>query len=126
MKTKEDVEKLEKLLGQLHGAYTEISLLAKKSPNDAINPFKLKLINNVLESANSVLGEGYKPFEDFDWFDPDDVPSASDVTMVFAQYMEEAERFRSDNVIYEHGWKYILNGEASSIGASQPTKVRKK
>lgn len=124
MDSKEDVERLEKLVGQLQGLYAEIGALAKKSPNDAVNPFKLKFINRVLAMGNEVLGDRYKPFEEFDQFDSDDAPSTSDATMVISQYMEEAERFRSDNVMFYGGvWKYIVNGEPSEIRSGPPTKI---
>jgi hypothetical protein len=127
MDSKEDVERLEKLVGQLQGLYSEIGTLAKKSPNDAVNPFKLKLINRVLAMGNEVLGDKYKPFEEFDQFDPDDAPSTSDVTIVIAQYMEEAERFRSDNVVNDYGiWNYVIGGQASDIRSGPPTKIGRK
>ena len=127
MDTIEDIEKLEKLIGQLNGMHTEISALAKKSPNDAVNTFKLKLVNKVLESGNAVLGENYRPFDEFDQFESDDAPSNSDVTMVLAQYMEEAERYRSDNVINEFGhWKYVVNGAPSDVRSGPPTKIGRK
>lgn len=128
METKEDVEQLEKLTGQLQGMYAEISALAKKSPNDSVNAFKLKMINKVVEMGNAVLGEKYKPFGDFDSFDSDDAPTTSDITMVLAQYMEEAERFRSDNVMSNgfSSWFYIVNGEMSDIQSGPPTKIGKK
>lgn len=127
MNSKEDVERLEKLVGQLQGLYAEIGTLAKKSPNDAVNKFKLNLINRVLATGNDVLGVGYKPFEEFDQFDSDDAPTTSDVTMVIAQYMEETERFRSDNVRNERGiWKYVINGQASEIRSGPPTKIGRK
>ena len=127
MKTTEDVEKLEKIIGQLKGAHTEISILAKKTPNDALNPFKLKLINVIINSANGVLGDDYCPFEGFTQFDSDDVPSNSDVTVVLSQYMEEAERYRSDNVIWHHGkWVYKVDGVESDIRSGQPSKVGRK
>ncbi|CAD7055943.1 hypothetical protein RHAB21_00826 [Pseudorhizobium halotolerans] len=123
----EDVERLEKLVGQLQGLYAEIGALAKKSPNDAVNPFKLKFINRVLAMGNEVLGEKYKPFEEFNQFDSDDAPSTSDVTMVISQYMEEAERFRSDNVRFAYGvWKYVVDGEPSDIRSGPPTKIGRK
>jgi hypothetical protein len=101
---------------------------AKKSPNDSLNKFKLNLINKVLETANAVLGEKYRPFSDFEQFDPDDVPTTSDVTMVLSQYMEEAERFRSDNVTEDEiaSWCYVVNGKATGIPAGRPSKVGKK
>lgn len=127
MDSKEDVERLEKLVGQLQGLYAEIGALAKKSPNDAVNPFKLKLINRVLAMGNEVLGDKYKPFEEFDQFDPDDAPSTSDVTMVISQYMEEAERFRSDNVIVNFSsWYYVIDGQASDVRSGPPTKIGRK
>jgi len=126
MKTEADVENLEKVIGQLEGAYTEISILAKKSPNDSLNPFKLNLINKVIAAANAVLGDRYKPFDHFDQFDPDDVPTTSDVTMILSQYMEEVERYRSDNVIYDGGWHYVVDGESSEIPSGPPRKVGKK
>jgi hypothetical protein len=131
MNSKEDVERLEKLVGQLQGLYAEIGALAKKSPNDAVNSFKLKFINRVLAIGNGVLGDKYKPFEEFDQFDADDAPSTSDVTMVIAQYMEEAERFRSDNVVNSvvngrGGWYYVVSGKASHIPSGPPTKIGRK
>lgn len=127
MESKESIERLEKLVGQLQGLYAEIGSLAKKSPNDAVNSFKLKLINRVLAMGNDVLGKKYKPFEDFDQFDPDDAPSTSDVTMVIAQYMEEAERFRSDNVVNDfNGWYYVIDGQASEVRSGPPTKIGRK
>lgn len=128
MKTTEEVEKLEKTIGQLKGSHAEISILAKKSPNDALNPFKLRLINAILNAANTVLGDDYRPFGDFTQFESDDVPSNSDVTVVLSQYMEEVERFRSDNVSqnHEYQWVYIVDGTESEIPSGRPSKVGRK
>lgn len=127
METVEDIEKLEKVIGQLLATHSEISILAKKSPSDTLNAFKLKMINRVIESSNSVLGKKYKPFEDFEKFEDEDLPSNSDVTMILAQYMEEAERYRSDNVMQEYGsWYYVVNGKVSEIRSGPPSKVGRK
>ena len=127
MKSASDVESLEKLVGQLQGLHSEISMLAKKSPNDGVNAFKLKLINNVILAANDVLSPDYLPFGDFDSFDSDDLPTTSDVALVLAQYMEEAERYRSDNVRWWRSkWVYVVKGEPSDIQSGAPTKVGKK
>jgi hypothetical protein len=126
MKNKAEIEQLEKLIGQLQGLHSETTALAKKSPNDAVHAFKLKMINKAIESGNAVLGDKYRPIEDFDGFNADDVPSTSDVTMVLAQYMEEAERYRSDNIRpYPGGWGYVINNEPSGIRTGPPSKVRK-
>lgn len=127
MKTVEDVESLEKVIGQLLAAHSEIAILAKKSPSDSLNSFKLKMINRVIKTSNSVLGKKYKPFEGFEQFDDEDLPSNSDVTMILAQYMEEAERYRSDNVMQEYGrWYYVVNGRVSEIQSGPPSKVGRK
>jgi hypothetical protein len=125
IRSTEEVERLEKLIGQLNGLHTELSLLAKKSPNDALNLFKMKLVNNVLERANALLVGRYAPFDDFSQFSEDSVPTNSDVTLVLAQYIEQVERFRSDNVVYASGWVYTVNGAASEIKARPPTRVGK-
>lgn len=101
-----DVDLFEKLSAQLDGLYQEVSTLAKKSPNNAVNNFKINLINAVITDCNSLFGEKYRPFADFDTFSTDDVPSNSDVSFVLAQYIECGEKFRSDNVYQDGGWWY--------------------
>lgn len=124
MKTNEDVENLEKLIGQLQGLHSEISQLAKKSPNDGLNVFKLKLVNKVLQSGNEVLAGRHIPFDDFRQFEESDLPTNSDVTMILAQYMEQAERFRSDHIVFhQHKWRYVINGAPSNIEGKVPTRV---
>lgn len=71
----------------------------------------------------------HRPFEDFEKFNIDDVPSTSDVAMVVAQYIEEAERYRSDNVVWnwdDDAWVYLINGEASDIRTGAPSKIARK
>jgi hypothetical protein len=124
MKSKAEIEDLEKLIGQLGGLHSEISQLAKKSPNDGLNKFKLKLVNKVIASGNTLLGGRYKPFDDFSQFDDAELPTNSDVTMILAQYIEQTERFRSDHVIYrEHKWQYVVDGELSGVEAKASTQV---
>jgi hypothetical protein len=92
-----------------------------------LNAFKLKLVNKVIAVGNTVLPEAYRPFKDFDQFDSDDMPTNSDVTIILTQYMEQTERYRSDNVVYySPDWVYELDGEASDIIAAPPTRVGEK
>ena len=124
---KADVERLEKLIGQLEGVHKEIALLARKSPNDAVNNFKLSLVNTIIVEANELLGDGYRPFSDFTTFDKDDVPSNSDVTFILAQYLEEIERMRADNITAHGGmWFYDLDDSDEDIRTAPPAKVQKK
>src|ERR1035437_4978603 len=86
MITRAKADQLEKLAGQLKGIHEELSALAKKSPNDGVNSFKLKFANMVLSQCNELLEANYRPVGALKQFDPDDLPSNSDVTFIFAQY----------------------------------------
>lgn len=124
LKTEDEVRDLEKLVVQLQGLHTEISILAKKAPNDGLNLFKLKLVNSILAKGNSILVGHYKPLENFTNFDESALPTNSDVTMVLALYIEQAERFRSNNMIYyDHKWRYMVKGAASQIKGRPPTMI---
>ena len=127
--TKEEVDKFEKTQGQIDGLYNEIGILSKKSPNDLVNKFKLKFINQILENANTLLQDTYKPLEGFDSFDDEDLPSNSDVTMIFEQYLSCLEKLRSDNITtseYKNGWFWIIDEEPSDIKSSRPKKLNEK
>jgi hypothetical protein len=126
MKSKDDVEKLEKLIAQLQSLHVEISQLAKKSPNDGLNKFKLKFVNTVLKAANELLTTGYLPFEGFSQFEEDSLPTNSDVTMILAQYMDQTERFRSAQMTSAGefaGYVYLIDGKPSDIKGRSPTRV---
>ncbi len=75
-----------------------MSTLARKSPNDAVNAFKIGLVNSTLRQCNALFGKKYLPFEDFAEFSQDELPSNSDVAFVVSQYKECAERLRADNI----------------------------
>ena len=105
---RDDVHIFEKLTAQLGSLYQEMSTLAKKSPNDAINTFKLQFVNGALAQCNEFLGQHYRPFPEFEVFSTDDMPSNSDVTFILSQYIECAEKFRADN-IYTHFGDWYWN-----------------
>ena len=123
---RQDVENLEKVTGQLEGFHREISLLAKKSPTDALNGFKLKMLNSALAAANIILDAGYKPIDGFTEFDPDDVPSNSDVTVVLAMYLEELERYRADKISRHTSFWYFVIEDGDKIRAASPKRLREK
>lgn len=124
MKSKDEVGALEKFIGLLQGLHAEISQLVKKSPNDGLNTFKLKMVNSVLAQGNDILKDTYRPIDEFEQFEHDDLPSNSDVAMVLTLYLEQAERFRSDNVIYHSGsWVYQVNDKPSDMKAKNPTRI---
>lgn len=106
-----DVDRFEKLSGQLTGLYEEMSLLSKKNPNDAVNKFKLKFINRQLSDCNGFLSDRYRPFDDFEQFSEDDIPQNSDVVFILSQYIQCLEKLRADNVIVRGGvWYWRVKG----------------
>ena len=121
-----DVDKFEKLSGQLISVYEEMSLLSKKNPNDAVNKFKLKFVNKLLAESNEFLSIKYRPFDDFDSFDEDDVPQTSDAVFILSQYLQCFEKLRSDNVVIEYGsWYWRLYGEkGESVDNDGMVKIR--
>jgi len=120
------IDELEKLIGQLDSLHSELTALAKKSPNDAVNTFKLRFVNTSLNNCNKFLGKKYKPFDDFDQFDTDDVPSNSDLTFIISQYMQAMEKFRSDNIYLDYGsWYYRIKDSDGKIRTAPPAKIKK-
>jgi len=108
---KGDVDIFEKLSGQLLSVYEELSLLSKKNPNDAVNKFKLKFVNKLINDSNDYLGDKYRPFDDFDNFDEDDVPQNSDIVFILSQYIQCFEKLRSDNVVQVmSSWFWYVEG----------------
>ena len=109
---KAKVDQFEKLSGQLISVYEEVSLLSKKNPNDAVNKFKLKFVNKLIGESNEFLSDKYRPFDDFDCFDEDEIPQNSDVVFILSQYLQCFEKLRSDNVVFEYGtWYWRVEGD---------------
>ena len=105
------VDVFEKVSGQLLSIYEEISLLSKKSPNDAVNKFKLNFVNKLIAKSNEYLADRYRPFDDFEAFDEDDIPQNSDVVFILSQYLQCFEKLRSDNVVIRTGtWFWRVKG----------------
>lgn len=121
---KTDVDIFEKLSGQLISVYEEISLLSKKSPNDAVNKFKLKFLNKLISDSNEFLSDKYKPFDDFNIFNEDDIPQNSDVVFILSQYIQCFEKLRSDNVIVLHGNWYWDTDDEIKIRTVRPQKLK--
>jgi len=125
MKRKE-VELFDKTYAQMEALYTEIASLSKKSPTDGVNKFKLKFINKVLGEANNLLKEKYKPFEDFEVFEEDDLPTNSDVIMILSQYLGCMEELHHANILrYGGDWWWVIDGERSDIRTSCPKKLKR-
>ncbi len=119
-----EVNEFEQIQSQLQGFYKEMSGFASKKSDDAINTFKLTLINQVLKRANSLLSKR-KPFSDFSQFEIDILPSNSDVVVMISQYINSLEKLRADNIRQSMGhWYWIVDGETSGIRTAEPKKIK--
>lgn len=124
MLKRKQVDKLEMVIGQLNSLHSELLLLSKKAPNDAVNVFKLKFINATLSSCNQLFGAKYRPYEDFDQFSVDDVPSTSDVVFMISQYLQSVEKMRSDHIKQEYGdWYYDIEDSEEEVRTGPPAKI---
>lgn len=121
--TLEDVVLFQKVESQIRGLYKEIGLLSKKNPNDIVNKFKLKFINQSIKDANYLLSET-KPYTDFHLFDEDEIPTTSDVVLILEQYITALVNLKSLNIKYkiaESDWGttnqgfWIIDGKISKI-----------
>lgn len=121
---KSDIDIFEKLSGQLISVYEEISLLSKKSPNDAVNKFKLKFLNKLINDSNEFLSDKYKPFADFNLFNEDEIPQNSDVVFILSQYIQCFEKLRSDNVIQISSYWYWNTDDENKIKTVRPQKLK--
>lgn len=131
--TVDDIDKFEKVQGQLESLLSEIAVLAKKSPNDGVNKFKLNFINKVLKEANNILEKKYIPLDSFSQFNEDDLPSNSDVTFILSQYLSCFEKLRADNIKEDRitaghrsrmGWVWIIDDEDAVLETAPPKKLK--
>lgn len=131
--TEKEIDTFEKVQAQLKGMYDEISILSKKSQNDGLSLFKLKFINKILIDSNNVLLEDYKPFDDFEIFDKNAIPTNSDVVMILTQYLNCFEKLRSDNITskedyngnkYEIKWFWKIKDKISKYETGKPEKIK--
>ena len=126
---RQDIDKFEKTQSQLEGLHKEIGILSRKSPNDSVNKFKLKFINQLLIEANLILINQYKPLAGFEVFDDNDLPFNSDVVMVLEQYLNCMEKLRSDNIKkvgFDNDWQWNTEEEGVYIRTSPPKKIKNK
>lgn len=115
----------EKLDAQLGSIYQEISALARKAPNDAVNAFKIGLVNSTLKQCNELFGKDYLPFQDFTEFPQDELPINSDVAFVVLQYKGCAEKLRADNIRLESfdEWVWKIDDKGEQIQTAPPKKL---
>lgn len=112
MNSESDIDTFIKLLIQIEEFLEGFIELSKKKPNDAVNKFKLKFINNLLTTSNEIIDVKNKPFEEFESFNEDELPTNSDVVLILSQYVACLKKFgRESSQYYNHVRYWTINGE---------------
>lgn len=83
----------------LEAMYKEFKELSKKKPDAAISKSKINLANRLLQKVRFVLGDE-ESIDFLDLIEEDDVPQASDVTLMLSQYVAAMESFHNKY----YGW----------------------
>jgi hypothetical protein len=116
METESQVDELIKTLMQLKDMKSEFVELSKKRPTDAVNKFKLKLVNVLIDKANALIDASNRPFDDFNRFDEDDLPNNSDVVLILSQYVSCMKKYAREQMVYASPHYYwVIGGKQSRI-----------
>jgi hypothetical protein len=121
----QDVEKYEQIQSHVQALSEEMTGLVKKSPDAPLNKFKIRIVNERLRMANGLLTGIHKPLATFDQFSEEELPSASDVSLVISQYLNSLEGWRSANVV-KIDFSWYWNTGTAEYKAEAPSRFRKR
>lgn len=83
----------------LQAMYAEFKELSKKNPDAAVNKSKINIANRLLERVRVVVS-AEESIDFLDLLNEDDVPQASDVTLILSQYVAAMKAFHNKY----YGW----------------------
>ncbi|MDH5547012.1 MAG: hypothetical protein OEZ43_15580 [Gammaproteobacteria bacterium] len=86
----------------LKSMYEEFKELSKKKPDSAVSKSKIKIVNRLLGKIRIIL-ENEDSIEFLDMLDEDEVPQASDVTLILSQYVAAMTGFKQKYYGYKSG-----------------------
>jgi len=119
MRSNDEIDAFEKVIGQLNMLIKDFYDLSKKKPSETVNIFKLSLVNAILEKINTIIDESDKPFLSFSEFSEDELPFNSDVLVVLNQYHECSRMFAEKNIEkFSHITYWVINNERTSRSVS--------
>lgn len=113
MPTQKEIDIYDELKPKIVSVRDTIKGLSSKKPDETLNSFKVKRINILLEKANTLLGE-LRPYDDFDTFSEDLLPSNSDALMILELYLGAFNRYWHNNTTHgdwamDREWKITKN-----------------
>ncbi|MGC4043851.1 MAG: hypothetical protein QM758_08585 [Armatimonas sp.] len=98
--TKEKVSKYETVSPLLESMYIEFKSLSNKKPDAIINTRKIDITNRLLKDIRIIL-QDEDSINYLDILDGDDIPQASDVTLMLSQYVAALNQFKAKYYIWD-------------------------
>ena len=84
----------------LEAMYSEFKELSKKKPDAAVSKSKIKIVNRLLDKICNVILLDDESIHFLDIIDEDEVPQASDITLILSQYVAAMKSFYGKH----YGW----------------------
>ena len=114
--TNADVNQFLMLRELVMGLYEEMKDLAKKSSKEALNEFKIKSLNRVLNPLKDLLKD--QPTAMFlDILEEDSLPTNSDVVIVLSQYLSAMKKYEERYYLQDPGkYRKKWNTKEDPIG----------
>jgi hypothetical protein len=97
--TKDKAQTHDTMTPLLEAMYSEFKELSKKKPDAAVSKNKIKIVNRLLETVRTILVDE-DAINFLDLLDEDDVPQASDTTLILSQYVAAMKAFHEKH----YGW----------------------
>jgi hypothetical protein len=91
--TKEEANLFSILFPMINSDPDEIRELSKKKQDEPLNKFKIKILNNKLEKAKSIL-KNEQTVEFLDLLDEENLPTNSDAVLQISQFINSMSNFR--------------------------------
>jgi hypothetical protein len=107
--TKEKAQTHDNMTPLLKAMYEEFKELSKKKPDSSVSKSKIKIVNRLLEKVRKILVDE-ESIEFLDLLDEDDVPQASDVTLILSQYVAAMDAFHKQHYVWDgSNYKWFIN-----------------
>jgi hypothetical protein len=105
--TQDQVDEFELLYPLLNSVLSEIKTLSAKKQDNALNIFKVKSMNRILERIKTLIAK--EPVANFlDLLDEETLPSNSDALIILVQFEAALRTFKSDHY-YLGSWNKVAS-----------------
>ena len=101
-------EQYEILFSMLNAILVEMKALSQKKPDDALNEFKIKGVNKILEKVKELLSN--EPTVEFlEPLDEETLPKNSDAVFMIAQFKSAMEQFKTKYYTWDGDWDWRID-----------------